>query len=213
MYIPKFNAEDSPAEMHAMMRAHPLATLVTLHPSGLFASHIPMVLHAEDAETGVLRGHLARANAQWRDFDSGVEALAIFTGPDHYISPSWYPTKAENHRSVPTWNYIAVHAYGTLRLIEDAAWLRSHLASLTQLHEQQFAAPWTMEDAPSDYIDAMIRGIVGVELPISRIEGKWKLSQNRKARDREGVVAGLDALATPEGNAMSTKMSEEMLKP
>jgi transcriptional regulator len=206
LYIPKFNAEHRPAEMHALMRAHPLATLVTMHPSGLFASHIPMVLHTEDSDTGTLRGHLARANAQWRDADPAIEALAIFTGPEHYISPSWYPSKAENHRSVPTWNYIAVHAYGLLRLIEDAAWLRSHLASLTHAHEQQFAAPWTMEDAPPDYIAAMMRGIVGVEIPITRLEGKWKLSQNRDARDREGAAAGLDALATPASHAVSEEM-------
>lgn len=206
MYIPKFNAEHRPEEMHAMMRAHPLATIVTLHPSGLFASHIPMVLHTEDPETPTLRGHLARANAQWRDPDPTVEALAIFTGPDHYISPSWYPTKAENHRSVPTWNYIAVHAYGPLRIVEDEAWLRSHLASLTHLHEQTSAAPWTMDDAPPDYIAAMIRGIVGLELPIARLEGKWKLSQNREARDREGVITSLDALDTPEGHSVSEEM-------
>ncbi|SEG37376.1 negative transcriptional regulator, PaiB family [Bryocella elongata] len=206
MYIPKFNAEHNIPEMHALLRAHPLATLVTMHPSGLFASHIPMVIHSEESENGVLRGHLARANAQWEDFDASVEALAIFTGHDHYISPSWYPSKAENHRSVPTWNYSVVHAYGTLRVIEDASWLRAHLAALTHQHEQQFAAPWTLEDAAPDYIDALIRGIVGLEITITRLEGKRKLSQNRDERDRNGVIAGLDAMATPESHAISEEM-------
>lgn len=206
MYIPRFNAEERPDEMHAMMRAHPLATLVTMHPTGLFATHLPLILHVDGAAPGILRGHMARANAQWKDPDPAVEVLAIFTGAHHYVSPSWYPSKAENHRSVPTWNYIAVHAYGPLRVIEDAAWLRTHLEALTATHESPMPLPWKITDAPEEYIAAMLRGIVGVEIPITRLEGKWKLSQNRDARDREGVAAGLDSLGTPGSEAMAEEM-------
>lgn len=190
------------------MQDHPLASLVTFGAFGLFATHLPMVLHPPDnidpnsSHFGTLKGHISRANSQWRDSDPTVDALAIFAGPQHYISAAWYPGKHEHGREVPTWNYVVVHAYGPLRVIEDPAWLLAHLESLTNIHESASPVPWKVTDAPPDYIQTQIRGIVGLELPIRRLEGKWKVSQNRTPRDREAVLRGLDSLATPASCAM-----------
>jgi transcriptional regulator len=202
MYIPKANEEKRIPVMHQMIGAHPLAALVTLGASGLFASHIPMVLEDDGSAFGVLKGHISRANTQWRDLSSTVDALAIFAGPQHYISASWYPGKEEHGKEVPTWNYAVVHAYGPLKVIEDADWLRSHLESLTNQHEAASEIPWKVTDAPADFIQTMLKGIVGLEVPIQRMEGKWKVSQNRDARDRAGVLEGLDKLNTPESLRM-----------
>lgn len=204
MYIPKANEENRIEVLHGLIESHPLASLVTMGASGLFASHIPMVLERGAGTRGVLRGHLSRANRQWRDFTPSVEALAIFSGPQHYISPSWYPEKTETGKVVPTWNYVLVHAYGHLKVIEDAAWLMEHLKSLTNIHEAAMPAPWKVSDAPADYVQSLIKGIVGLELPIERIEGKWKVSQNQSERNRVGVAEGLEGLETPESLAMKT---------
>jgi transcriptional regulator len=202
MYIPKFNEEKRLPVMRELIASYPLATLVTLGSSGLFATHLPMVLEDDGTEFGVLRGHIARGNAQWRDFSPNVDALAIFAGPDHYISPNWYPSKKEHGREVPTWNYAVVHAYGPLKVIEDEHWLLAFVTRLTQIHEAASPIPWQVSDAPTDYIHANLKAIVGVELKISRIEGKWKTSQNKAQRERDGVQAGLSALNTPESLAM-----------
>jgi transcriptional regulator len=188
--------------MHALIESQPFATLVTMSNSGLFASHLPMVLAPGEGIYGTLRGHLSRANNQWRDLSPSVEALAIFSGDHHYISPNWYPEKAEDGKVVPTWNYAVVHAYGPLKIIEDPAWLLSHLTSLTTQHEAPSTNPWHISDAPADYIASQIKGIVGIELPISRIEGKWKVSQNKSDRTRLAVEQGLEDLHTPEALAM-----------
>jgi len=161
-----------------------------------------MVLEQDGSEFGILKGHLSRANTQWRELTPGVEALAIFSGPHHYISPSWYPSKQEHGKEVPTWNYAVVHAYGTLRLVEDSNWLLSHLESLTNTHEAGFAVPWKVSDAPPEFLDQLMNGIIGLELPIGRLEGKWKVSQNKPDRDRAGVVEGLAAINTPESLTM-----------
>jgi transcriptional regulator len=208
MYIPRANEETRTSVLHTFMRSQPFASLVTLASTGLFASHIPLVLEEDGTEFGILRGHLSRANTQWKDIDSSVEALAIFTGPNHYITPSWYPSKAEHGKVVPTWNYIVVHAYGTLKLIEDAAWLLAHLNQLTNTHEAGKPVPWKVSDAPADYIASQMKGIVGIELPITRLEGKWKLSQNRSDADRDGAEAGLEALNTPESQSMKLAMKQ-----
>jgi transcriptional regulator len=202
MYIPRANQETRLPVLHELIRAEPLAALVTMTSGGLFASHIPLVLDAEAAPFGVLRGHLARANAQWQEIDRSVEALAIFSGPGHAISASWYPSTQETGENVPTWNYVTVHAYGPVEVIEDPAWLMEHLHQLTQESEAPNPEPWKIEDAPPAYIENMLRGIVGIELRVSRIEGKWKASQNRDERDRLGVVRGLEALNTPASLAM-----------
>jgi len=208
MYIPRPNEEKRLPVMHALMVAHPLATLVTLGTAGLFASHIPLVLEADGSEFGLLRGHIARANSQWRDVNPAVDALAIFAGHQHYISPTWYPGVKEHGREVPTWNYAVVHAYGPLRIIEDEAWLLRFVEKLTDIHEAGSPAPWKVSDAPGDYIKSQLKAIVGVELPIRRLEGKWKVSQNRTVRDRQGVIEGLTKLNTPESLAMKALVED-----
>ena len=202
MYIPRHNEEKRVPVMHALITSHPLGTLVTLGSSGLFASHIPMVLEDDGSEFGVLRGHISRANTQWRDFVPTVDALAIFSGHQHYITPNWYPGTKEHGKEVPTWNYVVVHAYGPLKVIQDEQWLLTNVEKLTSIHEAASPVPWKVSDAPQDFIRSQLRGIVGLELPIRRLEGKWKVSQNRTEEEREGVVEGLGKLGTPESLAM-----------
>ncbi len=208
MYIPRHNEENRVPVMHKLMVSHPLATLVTLGASGLFASHIPMILETDGSEFGVLKGHISRANTQWKDLVPTVDALAIFAGPQHYISPNWYPGTKEHGKVVPTWNYVVVHAYGTLRVIQDEAWLLKNVEELTNIHEARSPAPWRVSDAPEDFIRSQLRGIVGLELPIRRLEGKWKVSQNRTEAELEGVVEGLSRLNTPESIAMKNLVEE-----
>ncbi len=203
MYVPKHFEQPDVAAMHALIRAHPLASLVTLTSDGLDANHIPLHLCASPGPFGVLRGHVARANPVWRDIRPEVEVLAVFHGPDAYVSPSWYPAKRETGRVVPTWNYLVVHAHGPLRVIDDPGWLREHLAQLTAHNEADFAEPWSIDDAPRDYTDQMIRAIVGIEIAPTRLLGKWKASQNHPAANRRGVVEGLRARATDSAAAMA----------
>jgi transcriptional regulator len=202
VYIPKHNEETRIEVIDRLIRSHPLATLVTMGTSGLFATHLPMVLHREDDQHATLRGHVSRANRQWREFSPDIQALAIFFGPAHYITPNWYPEKAATGKVVPTWNYAVVHAYGSLRAIEDPEWLLTHLDSLTHTHEASSAIPWKVSDAPAGYIEAVARGIVGIELPIARLEGKWKVSQNQNEQTRSSVAHGLEELATESSLAM-----------
>ena len=209
MYIPKFNAETRVEVLDALMRRHPLAALVTMGTGGLFATHLPVVLHRESETHAVLRGHLARANRQWQEFDAGGQALAIFTGPEHYITPGWYPEKKVSGKVVPTWNYAVVHAYGTLRVIEDAAWLLEHLNTLVDTHEATFEKPWSVADAPADFVAAIAKGIVGLELTVERLEGKWKVSQNQNEPTRVSVADGLAALDTESSLAMRSLVQGE----
>ncbi len=202
MYIPRFNEETRLDVMHALIESQPFATLVTTGSTGLIASHIPMVLNRTEGPHGTLRCHLSRANKQWRDLTPSTEALAIFSGTHHYISPNWYPEKAEGGKVVPTWNYAVVHAYGPIRLVEDPTQLLAHLNALTTQHESGFPAPWQVSDAPADYIASQMKGIIGIELPITRIEGKWKVSQNKSERTLRAVEQGLEDLNTPEALAM-----------
>ncbi|MDR3469200.1 MAG: FMN-binding negative transcriptional regulator [Xanthobacteraceae bacterium] len=191
MYRPALFREDRPKVLQALIRNHPLATLVTAGPRGLMANHIPFLLEATDAGNGILRAHLARANDQLAELHAGTEALVIFQGPDSYVTPSWYASKVEHGKVVPTWNYATVHAWGTPIVHDDPVWLRDQIGALTVSQEQRRAAPWAVEDAPEEFVAAQIRAIVGVEIPIARIEGKWKVSQNRPEQDRRSVVAGL----------------------
>lgn len=193
MYIPNHFAEPRVDVLHQLIRSRPLATLVTLSSSGLNANHIPLHLSEQPAPFGALSGHVARANPIWNDIANNVEVLAIFHGPDAYISPSWYPTKAATGKVVPTWNYAVAHAYGTLRVIDDASWLRTHLEMLTAQNEAMFAEPWRIDDAPSDFTENLIGAIVGIQIAITRLSGKWKVSQNQSAENRAGVVNGLHA--------------------
>jgi len=186
MYIPKHFATDDTAQMHELIRRHNFATLITQHDGAPFASHLPFLLDTTRGPHGTLLAHLARANPQWRHLAAGQTALAIFQGPHAYVSPSWYAAEL----SVPTWNYAVVHAYGTARIIEDHTELYAILKALVDTHEAGFAQPWPM-DLPDDYMSKMMRGVVGFEIPIERLEGKLKLSQNRSADDRQRVIAAL----------------------
>jgi transcriptional regulator len=203
MYIPKHFDEPRIEVLHELIRARPLSTLVTLSSHGLNANHVPMLLSAEAGPFGTLHGHVARANPVWQDFSKEVEVLAIFHGPEAYITPSWYATKAETGKVVPTWNYAVAHAYGTLRIIDDASWLPAHLAALTAHNEAAFPAPWQLSDAPQDYTEKLMGAIVGIEIVITRLSGKWKVSQNQPAQNQETVIAGLRGQADGESQAMA----------
>ncbi len=202
MYTPSSNEEHRLPVLREMMAAHPLAALVTLCESGLVGSHIPMVHEDDGSEFGVLRGHVARANTQWKDASTTTDALAIFAGAQHYISAGWYPGKFDHGKEVPTWNYVVVHATGRLRIVHDSEWLTTHLVSLTDRHEAQFATPWKVSDAPPEFVASLLKAIVGIELPIRRLEGKWKVSQNRSERDRDAVAEALGRANTPEAETM-----------
>ena len=198
MYVPPHFAEKSLPVLHAAMRKAGLATLVTMGPEGLIGSPLPLMLDAEAGEFGTLYGHVARANPQWRAHDPSIEALAMFKGPDAYITPAWYETKRENGKVVPTWNYITIHAYGPVTFFEDATELLDVVTRLTARHEGERAEPWAPSDAPAPFIQSQLKGIVGFHMPITRLQGKWKMSQNRTMPDRAGVVAGLEAEGNPE---------------
>ena len=183
MYVPDHFREDRPEVLHDAVRRIGFATLVT---AGLDADHLPMLL-SEDGR--FLRGHVARANPVWKK--GGGEALAIFLGPHPYVSPNWYPSKAQTGKAVPTWNYITVHARGPISWVQDADWLRAHVAGLSDMHESNRAEPWKFTDAPASYTDALLRAIVGFELSVAVLDGKYKLNQNRGAADRDGAREGL----------------------
>ena len=202
MYQPdQFRVED-PGQMHALMRGRPFAALVSAGSLGLYATHLPTVLK-DDAPHGLIECHLARANPHWKDLAEGGEALMIFSGAEGYITPNWYPSKAEHQKVVPTWNYAAVHAYGRPQVVHDKDWLRRHVTELTDQQETREARPWALADAPEDYVEVMLRGIVGFRFAITRLEGKWKMSQNREAKDRAGVVAGLGERGTADDVEMA----------
>jgi transcriptional regulator len=208
VYNPPHFREDRLPILHAFIRDHGFATLITLGADGLVADHIPMEVHADDGPLGTLRGHVSRANPVWHRAAPEMEALAIFQGPQTYVSPAWYPTKQETGKVVPTWNYAVVHAHGPLRAIEDRAWLRALVERLTTRHEAERADPWHVTDAPEDFVESMLEGIVGLEIPIARLEGKWKVSQNRPAADRTGVVTGLRAAGGSVRAAMADLVDE-----
>jgi len=186
MYIPPAFAENDPAELHAIMRTASLPILVSPTAEGMIATHLPLSFQAPDR----IVGHFARANPHWRNSTRDADSLAIFTAMDGYVSPSWYPTKAETGKVVPTWNYTAVHATGRLEIIEDPEALREIVTSLTDRFEAGREKPWAVSDAPPDYVAAMLKGIVGVVLHVTKLEGKSKLSQNKSRADQEGVAAG-----------------------
>ncbi len=192
MYVPRHFAEDDVAEMHALMRANPLATLVTHGPDGLNANHIPLLL-----ADGSLQGHVARANPLWQAGNVAGEVLVVFQGDDSYISPSGYATKAEHGKVVPTWNYAAVHAYGELRVIDDPHWIFAQISALTAANEAALPQPWAVTDAPDDYIEKMLGAIVGIEITITRLLGKWKVSQNQPAVNQASLIAALEKAGDP----------------
>jgi transcriptional regulator len=211
MYQPDhFRVEQLP-QMHALMRARPFATLISAGSLGLYASHLPTVLKDESPH-GVIECHLARANPHCSDLAQVGEALMIFQGPQRYITPNWYPSKAQHGKVVPTWNYAVVHAYGRPEVMNDPEWLRRHVGELTAQQERAEPAPWALSDAPATYIDAMLRGIVGFRFAIARLEGKWKMSQNRELPDRDGVIKGLATRGRADDREMADLVSQQ-LKP
>jgi transcriptional regulator len=191
MYQPLHFREDRHEIQHALIRAHPLGLLITSGPGGLLANPIPFLVDAETSERGTLRAHLARANPQLAELAAVEECLVVFQGAQHYITPSFYETKRETGKVVPTWNYITVHAWGRPRVMDDAAWVHRQIEDLTAHNEQTRAVAWKVSDAPDAFVAAQVGAIVGLEIPIARIEGKWKVSQNRPAADQAGVAAGL----------------------
>ena len=192
MYVPPAFREDDLAALHAIMREARLANLVTASDEGLVATPLPLFLAPEEGPCGTLYGHLARANPHWKLQPTG-DAMALFQGPDAYITPSWYSSKLEHGKVVPTWNYVAVHAYGPVEFFEDADRILGVVTRLTNLHERARAEPWAVTDAPEAFVRTQLRAIVGLRMPITRIEGKRKMSQNRSVADRAGVAAGLAA--------------------
>jgi len=202
MYLPSLFEETRSEVLHGLIRTHPFGLLVMHGDAGLSADPLPWLLDSAPAPHGTLRGHVARANPVWRAA-AGREVLVVFQGPQAYVSPGWYPSKAEHGKVVPTWNYAMVQARGRLRAVEDAAWLHALVSRLSDSHEAAMPRPWAVADAPRDYIDKLLGAIVGLELEITALVGKWKVSQNRPAADRDGVARGLEALDDPAARAMA----------
>lgn len=203
MFQPAHFREERTEVMHALMRAEPLATLATVRAGSLLADHVPMTIHEDTGTLGTLRGHIAKANPLCRDDTASCEAIVIFQGPQTYITPSWYASKAEHGKAVPTWNYVVAHARGRLNFTSDEAWLLAHLTELTQRHERLRPEPWTVSDAPPDYIGRQLKGIVGIELEIQTLQGQWKVSQNKDDRDRAGIISGLRQEGRAEAEAVA----------
>ena len=203
MYVPKqFEAADT-SVLHQLMDRYPFGVMVTLDQDGLNANHIPFVIDPEPKPFGTLRAHVARSNPVWQGVENSTEVLVIFQGTQSYISPGYYPTKHETGKVVPTYNYEVVHAYGAMRVIEDPNWLMALVTALTNRHESGVKSTWKVTDAPSDYVDKMLTAVVGIEIPISRLVGKSKVSQNQPKKNQEGVVAGLRNLNTDSAKEMA----------
>ncbi len=209
MYQPPHFREDRRDVQHALIKAHSLGLLITAGPEGLQANYIPFLIDAQASDNGTLRAHLARANPQLRELAAVDECLVVFQGPQAYVSPSLYPSKRETGKVVPTWNYITVQAWGRARVMDDANWIRGQIDDLTRHKEADRAAPWNVADAPDTFLTSQIKAIVGLEIPILRIKGKWKVSQNRVATDAAGVAAGLRGEGE-EADAMAGLVAERM---
>ena len=203
MYVPAHYREPDVAVLHVLITAHPLGAWVTQGDGGLIANHIPFLIDASRGEFGTLIGHVARPNPVWKQFSRDVPSIVIFQGAEHYISPSWYPSKVETGKAVPTWNYAVVHAHGIPVVFEDRDRLLAHVTALTETHESSFETPWHVSDAPAEFIDTMLKGIVGIEIPIASLTGKWKVSQNRPEADRRAVTEALRHEGDDEARAMA----------
>jgi transcriptional regulator len=210
MYVPKHFEESDVSVLHALIKSHPLGAWVTQGDGELIVTHIPFLLDPLRGERGTLIGHVARANPVWQSFSKNVNSVVIFQGPQAYITPSWYPSKHAHGKAVPTWNYAVVHAHGLPRAIEDREWLLRHVNQLTDVQESEQALPWKVSDAPPDYIDKMLRSIVGIEVPITTLFGKWKVSQNRPTPDKLGTVAGLLAREDAESKAIAALVNQHV---
>ena len=210
MYLPGHFEERDPERLRSLIQRYPLGSLVTATASGLDANHIPFLFIDSGGAAGTLHGHIARANPLWRAAVHEATALVIFRGPDSFISPSWYPSKREHASVVPTWNYAVVHVHGVVRFVDDPAWVRSHVEALTREHEGRRDPPWAVTDAPADFVEKMVAAVVGVEISIMQLVGKWKVSQNRSTPDRAGVVEALEREATPSGTSIAALIRETL---
>lgn len=208
MYLPSHFEETNTGTLRSLIKAHPLGAWVVQAQSELLINHIPFLLDITRGSHGTLCAHVARANPVWRQLSTPMPSAVIFQGAQSYISPNWYPSKQETHRAVPTWNYAVVHAHGIPRIIEDKDWLLQHVSQLTQNHEAQQANPWQLTDAPADFISQKLGAIVGIEIPIDKLVGKWKLGQNRSDADQLGTIDGLNAT----GDTRSTELAQLMAK-
>ena len=203
MYLPRYHQATDPATLLALMARHPLGAWVCASADGLIANHIPFVLDRSRGPHGTLMGHVSRANSVWRNLNINAPSVVMFQGPQAYIKPSWYPGKVAHGEVVPTWNYVVAHAHGVARAIDDRAWLLAMLERLTQAQESNRLTPWRVADAPAAYIDRMLHAVVGIEIPIDRLEGKHKLSQDEALPDRVGTVAGLLTEPNDEARALA----------
>lgn len=206
MYLSRDNEETQRGVLHQLMVDQPLGTWVSLHGEEMVVNHIPFLLAPAKGLNGTLMGHVARANPVWKSLVENVESVIIFQGPQGYISPSWYPSKQQHGKAVPTWNYITVHARGMPKVIQDSAGLREHLSAMTHTHEHNQSQPWQLSDAPESYISTMVDSIVGIEIPIDHLVGKWKLGQNRSKADQKGMIIGLQA----SNNRSANDLAEEI---
>ena len=210
MYLPKLFEEKRLDVLHSFVREHPFGALVVMSSNGLDANHLPFEIDTESGPFGTLHCHVSRANPVWRDFSPDIEALAIFEGPNTYISPTWYPSKQETGKDVPTWNYMVVHARGPMRVIDDVHQVRAHLEKLVAKNEKGRPHPWKITDAPEDYVNKQLSLIVGIEIALTSIFGKWKLGQNRQLRDRHGMLQGLLEANTPETLAVAAEVRKTL---
>ncbi|NOX51753.1 MAG: FMN-binding negative transcriptional regulator [Gammaproteobacteria bacterium] len=209
MYVQPQFEESRPAVLHELIRTHPLATLIVIHNDDIAVNHIPLFVNTDKGDLGVLQGHLPRANSIWESFDGKTKCVAVFQGPATYISPSWYPSKHEHGKAVPTWNYVVTHAHGYPRAVEDKDWLLRHLNKLTDQQESNQRLPWRVCDAPTEFTDKMLSHIIGFEMPIVSIQGKWKVSQNRPAKDQLGVIENLLKQGDDNAMAMADLISQQ----
>lgn len=209
MYLPPHFVETDLPTLHALIKAHPLGLLISSDASGLQANPVPFLLDEGAGKKGILRAHVARANPQWQHLQAGARALIVFQGENAYITPSWYASKREHGKVVPTWNYVIVQVRGSVTVHESPDWLLQQITALTNAHESGRVDPWAVSDAPQPYIAAQMRGIVGIEIAIDEIVGKWKVSQNRSAADQEGVAQGYDL----DGHAAMAAQVRERVKP
>lgn len=207
-YLQPHFAQTDTATLHALVQARPLATWVVQHQGELLVNHVPFLLDAESGEHGTLLGHVARANPVWQALAEGVTSVAVFTGPQAYVSPNWYPSKHAHGKAVPTWNYATVHAHGVPRVVDDPVRVLGIVTRLTQAHEASQAQPWQVADAPADYVAKLLKAIVGIEITVQRWVGKWKVSQNRPVTDQQGVVAGLRGRGTQAAAQMAALMQQ-----
>lgn len=202
-YLPRHFEETDTATLHTLVRAHPLATWIVQDHGELLVNHVPFLLDADRGEHGTLVGHVARANPVWQVLAAGAASVAVFTGPQAYVSPNWYPSKHANGKAVPTWNYATVHAHGVPQAFEDPDRVLDVVSRLTRTHEAGQALPWQVTDAPADYIAGLLKAIVGIEIPVQRWVGKWKVSQNQPNANQQGVAAGLSGLGSDEAARMA----------